>query len=251
MNKELNKPLIIIGGSGHGSVIEACVNDNRRRFNNLEWEVKGFCNDFDSEVDNYPVLGRLCDIPRLIEEGYYFSWGIHLVADNYKTAELFEKITIPDERLATIIHKTVFIDKSVELGPGAFVMYNAYIAPRTKIGKCAMIKANTNIGHDVVCGDLSHVAMGATVVSCSTIGYCADIAVGSTMLAHTSIGDYAMLGAASLLTHHIPIGEIWAGNPARYMKTVKQNADNEPVINLMGGGRIVLPIYAACNRVAA
>lgn len=235
MNKELNKPLIIIGGSGHGCVIEACVNDNRRRFNNLEWEIKGFCNDYDSEVDGYPVLGKLCEIPRLIEEGYYFSWGIHLVADNYKTAELFEKITIPDERLATIVHGTAFIDKSVELGPGAFVMYNSYIAPRTKIGKCAMIKANTNIGHDVVCGDLSHVAMGATVVSCSTIGYCADIAVGSTMLAHTSIGDYAMLGAASLLTHHIPIGEIWVGNPARFMKIVNQNADNKPVTNLMGG----------------
>lgn len=222
MSKDSNKPLIIIGGSGHGSVIEACVNDNRRHFNDFEWEVKGFCNDFDTEVDGYPVLGKLCDIPRLIEDGYYFSWGIHLVADNYKTAQLYEKLSIPEERWATVIHNTAFIDRSVELGPGVFVMYNSYIAPRTKIGKCSMIKANTNIGHDVVCGDLSHVAMGATVVSCSSIGRCADIAVGSTMLAHTSIGDYAMLGAASLLTHNIPAGEIWVGNPARFFKMVEK-----------------------------
>lgn len=54
-----------------------------------------------------------------------------------------------------------------------------------------MIKANTNIGHDVVIGALAHIAVGAIVVSCSSIGFCADIAVNSTMLAHnTSIGDY-------------------------------------------------------------
>ena len=31
-----NKPLIIIGGAGHGCVIEACVNDNRNRFGDFE-----------------------------------------------------------------------------------------------------------------------------------------------------------------------------------------------------------------------
>lgn len=222
MSDRINKPLIIIGGTGHGCVIEACVNDNRRRYNNFEWDLKGFCNDFDLEVDGYPVLGRLCEIPRLVEEGYYFSWGIHLIADNYKTAELFDRIEIPEGRWATIVHGSAFIDSSVQLGPGAFVMYNAYIAPRTKIGKCAMVKANANIGHDVVCGDISHVAMGATVVSCSTIGRCSDIAAGSIMLAHTSIGNYAMLGAASLLTHNIPDGEIWVGNPAHYFKKIER-----------------------------
>lgn len=214
INSSINKPLIIIGGSGHGSVIAACVNDNRLRFSDLEWEVKGFCNDYDAEVDGYPVLGKLCDIPRLLDEGYYFAWGIHIIKKNVLTAKLFNNIRIPDSNWATIIHKTAFVDKSVILEPGVFVMFNAYIAPRTRIGKCSMIKSNTNIGHDVVCGALSHIAMGATVVSCSKIGYCSDVAVNATMLAQTSIGDYAMLGAASLLTRNIENGEIWIGSPA-------------------------------------
>lgn len=226
MTEQRNKPLVIIGGSGHGCVIESCVNDNRRRFNDYEWNVVGFCNDYDDEVDGYPVLGKLSDIPRLVSEGYYFSWGIHLMADNYLTAELFSKIEVPDDRWATVVHGSAFIDSSVVLGPGVFVMYNAYIAPRTKIGKCALIKANTNIGHDVICDDLCHVAMGATIVSCSSIGRCADVAVGSTMLAHTSIGDYSMLGAASLLTHDIPEGEIWIGNPARKLRDMNRVDNN-------------------------
>lgn len=213
-----NKPVIIIGGSGHGCVIEACINDNRNRFHDYEWELKGFCNDYDSEVDGYPVLGKLSDIPSFVKQGYFFAWGIHLVGRNVKTAELFEQISIPDEQWATIVHHTAFIAESVILEPGVFVMANAYIAPRTIVGRCSMIKANTNIGHDVKIGAVTHIAMGATVVSCVEIGYCATVAVSSTILAHCKIGDYSMLAAAALLTHDIPSKEIWAGIPARFLK---------------------------------
>lgn len=218
MNRQINKPVIIIGGSGHGCVIEACIKDNRNRYNDLEWEIAGYCNDFDTEVDGYPVLGKLEDIPRLIDEGYYFAWAVHLIGKNHATAKLFESIDIPDNRWATIIHHSAFIDDTVILEPGVFIMYNAYIAPRTHIGKCTMIKANTNIGHDVNIGAISHIAMGSIIVSCVNIGYCSDVAVGATVLAHNDIGDFAMLAAAGLATHSIPNEEIHAGNPARLLK---------------------------------
>ncbi len=220
---ETNKPLIIIGGSGHGSVIEACINDNRKHYGDLEWEIKGFCNDYDTEVDGYPVLGKLSDIPKLIEQGYWFIWGIHLIGRNYKTAELYNSLNLPKERLATVKHHTAFIDESVILEPGCFVMYNAYIAPRTHIGESTMIKANTNVGHDVNIGRLCHIAMGSSIVSCVDIGECADVAVSATVLAHTKIGDYGMLSACALATHNIPEGEIWAGIPARFLKMMPED----------------------------
>lgn len=223
MNKQINKPLVIIGGAGHGCIIEACVNDNRKRYANYEWEVKGYCNDYDTEVDGYPVLGKISDIPRLLQEGYYFAWGIHLIGKNKKTAELFNSIDIPDDRWATIVHETAFISESVVLEPGVFVMANAYIAPRTRVGKCTMIKANTNIGHDVIIGPLCHVAMGSIIVSLVELGFCSNVAVGSTILANCKIGDYAMLGASSLATHDVPTCEIYVGSPARFFKFIDEN----------------------------
>ena len=214
-----NKPLIIIGGTGHGSVIEACIKDNRKH-GFIEWELKGFCNDYDTEVDGYPVLGKLADIPRLINEGYWFIYGIHLIGRNYKTTVLYNNLTLPKERLATVIHHTAFVDDTVVIEPGCLIMYNAYIAPRTHIGESVMIKANTNIGHDVKIGDISHIAMGSIVVSCVNIGRCADVAVNAVVLANTNIGDYAMLGASGLTKHDIPEGEIWVGNPAKYLKNM-------------------------------
>lgn len=220
MNK--NKPLIIIGGTGHGSVIEACIKDNRKH-GNCEWELKGFCNDYDTVVDGYPVLGKLEDIPRLIEQGYWFIWGIHLIGRNYKTLDLYDSIKLPISRLATIIHYSAFIDNTVVIEPGCFIMYNAYIAPRTYIGESTMIKANTNIGHDVKIGRLSHIAMGSTIVSCAEIGECSDVAVSSTVLAHVNIGNFSMLAAAALATHSIPEGEIWAGIPAKKLKDMPKD----------------------------
>lgn len=214
----MSKPLIILGGEGHGSVIEACINDNKKRYGDDEWEVKGFCNDFDKEVIGYPVLGTLSDIPKLADEGFYFAWGIHLIGNNTKTVELYNRLDIPKERLATIVHHSAFISESVVLEPGCLVMYNAFIDPRTHIGECTMIKANTCIGHDCVIGKLSHVAMGVTLASYTHMGICADAALGSTTIEHVTISDCAMLGAASLLTHDIPPGEIWVGAPARFLK---------------------------------
>lgn len=217
-----NKPLIIIGGTGHGCVIEACIKDNRKH-GDCEWELKGFCNDFDSEVDGYPVLGQLKDIPQLVKQGYWFIWGIHLIARNYKTAELYDSLNIPKDRLATVVHHTAFIDDTVVLESGCFVMFNAYIAPRTRIGESTMIKSNTNIGHDVTIGRLSHIAMGSTIVSCVDIGECADVAVSATVLANNKIGNFSMLAAAALATHSIPDGEIWAGTPAKFLKKMSKD----------------------------
>ena len=52
----MNKKVIIIGGEGNGGVIASCIEDNRNRYNDLEWEVAGFINDFETEVDGFPVI---------------------------------------------------------------------------------------------------------------------------------------------------------------------------------------------------
>ena len=95
---EINKKVIIIGGKGHGSIIAEVIEDNRRKYNDNEWLVAGFCNDFDTVVDNYKVLGKIKNIPTLLKLGYYFSWGIHLIGRNYKTEDIFNSINIPDDR---------------------------------------------------------------------------------------------------------------------------------------------------------
>jgi hypothetical protein len=75
----MNKKVVIVGGEGNGGVIVSCIEDNKRRFGNHEWEVVGFINDYEKEVAGYPVIGGLGTIPDLLlNTDYYFFWAICL-----------------------------------------------------------------------------------------------------------------------------------------------------------------------------
>ena len=215
----MSKKVVIIGGEGNGGVIASAIEDNRKRFNDYEWDVVGFVNDFEQTVCGYPVIGKMADIPRLLEQtNYYFSWAIHLVGRNYKTAEMFAMANIPEKRLATIVHKSAFIGEGVTLDPGAFVMYNCYIGPNAHIGKCSLVMANCSIGHDTYIDDICHCSVGAIMTGYSKLSFCSDLAVGSTLIAYKVVGKYSMVAANAVATHDVPEGEIWAGTPAKLLK---------------------------------
>ena len=220
----MSKKVVIIGGEGNGGVIASCIEDNRNRYNDLEWEVAGFLNDFETEVDGFPVIGKLSDLNKLINEtDYYFMWAIHLVARNYKTAEMFESANIPEERLATIVHKSAFIGKDAILRPGAFVMYNSYIGPNAYVGKCSLVMANCSIGHDTHIDDICHCSVGSIMTGYSRLEYCSDMAVGATIIAYKVVGRFSMVAANAVGTHDIPEGEIWAGTPAKFLKKMSKD----------------------------
>lgn len=46
-----------------------------------------------------------------------------------------------------------------------------------------------------------------------------------------TIGDDVVVGAGSIVTKDIPSGEVWAGNPAKYIKTTKSLAEKFVALN--------------------
>lgn len=220
----MNKKVIIIGGEGNGGVIAACIEDNRKRFGDLEWEVAGFVNDYENQVCGYPVLGGTDDVQKLLEEpDYYFMWGIHMIGRNIFTEQTFRKVNIPRERFATIVHKTAFVADSAVLEPGVFVMSNCYVGAQARIGQCSLMMANALIGHNTTVGALCHFSVGSITSSYITIGLCSDVTLGAKVIEKVKIGNFAVAGAGSLVTHDIPDYEIHVGTPAKFMKRVRED----------------------------
>ena len=220
----MSKKVVIIGGEGNGGVIASCIEDNRKRFHDLEWEVVGFINDYEKTVCGYPVLGGTDDVGELVKNReLYFMWGIHMIGRNILTEKVFRKVNIPKERFAIIVHKTAFIAESAVLEPGVFVMSNCYVGPQAHIGLCSLMMANSLIGHNTTVGPLCHFSVGSITSSYITIGKCSDVALGAKVLEKRKIGDFAVAGASSLVTHDIPNYEIHVGQPAKFLKQVKED----------------------------
>lgn len=221
----MSKKVIIIGGEGNGGVIASCIEDNRSRYNDLEWKVAGFLNDFKKgeEVSGYPVLGGTDDVEKFLAEDYYFMYAIHMIGRNIKSEEVFNKMKIPLDRFATIIHKTAFVAQSAVLEPGVFIMSNCYIGPATRLGHCTLVMANALIGHNTEVGPLCHFSVGSITSSYVQIGKVSDVTLGARVLEKRKLGDYAVAGAASLVTKNIPDYEIHIGSPAKFYKRVNED----------------------------
>ena len=220
----MSKKVIIIGGEGNGGVIASCIEDNRHRYSDDEWEVAGFVNDYEKQVCGFPVLGGTADVKTLLENPeYYFMWGIHMIGRNILTEKVFRKVALPENRLAKIIHKSAFVAKSAVLEPGVFVMSNCYIGPQAKIGKCTLMMSNSLIGHNTNVGPLCHFSVGSITSSYISIGLCSDVTLGARVIEKRKIGNFAVAGAGSVVTHDIPDYEIHVGCPAKYLKRVRED----------------------------
>jgi len=218
----MSKKVIIMGGLGNGSVIAHAIADaNRRGYN--EYICAGFINDRDntSEIEGFPVLGGLKDIPQLLEEGYYFINTIFKVGGQKERISLFERLNIPDERLATFVHPMAYVAPNVELSPGCVIMPNVSVSSGTKFGKCCRVMVGATIGHNSIIGDYSFFAANCCTGAYLKIGKAVTVSLNACIREYIEIGNYATVGMGAVVLENIGEGEIWAGNPAKLLKKVE------------------------------
>lgn len=223
----MNRPVIIIGGEGNGGVVAACIEDNRKRYSNNEFKVYGFITDFQekgSTVNGYPVIGNTFELEEFLKnDDFMFMYAIHPITRGKKREEIFNRIAVPIERYATVVHETAFIPATVTLESGVLVMANSYIGPATKIGHNTLIKASCLIGHNNVIGPLCTFSAGCIVSSYVNIGRASDVAFGARVIEKVNIGNYSTAGAASLVLKDIGDREIHVGSPAKFLKNTRED----------------------------
>lgn len=149
------------------------------------------------------------------------------------------------------ISADVKLGKSVKIH--AFVnLYGCSIGDNTKIGTFVEIQKNAHIGRNCKISSHTFICEGVTIEDNVFVGHnvtfindpypqatasdgglqteedwsviptkvetSASIGSGSTILCGLTIGEGALVGAGSLVTKDIPPYEIWAGNPARFLR---------------------------------
>lgn len=88
------------------------------------------------------------------------------------------------------------------------------------VGDYVTISSNVKIlAHDASMGYSNE---GACKIGVVEIGNHVFIGHGTTILCNVRIGDYAVIGAGSVVTCDVPPHTVYAGNPAKFIKTTNE-----------------------------
>ena len=219
----MSKKIIILGGLGNGSVIASAIVDaNKCGFD--EWEFAGYLNDRqekNSFIEGFPVLGKLSQAHEFIKNGFFFINTIYRIDEQQERIKLFESLKIPDSSMVIFIHPMAYVAPNVELGPGTVIMPNVSVSSGTIFGKCCLLMVNATIGHNNEIGNYCHFAAQCCTSSFIKISDGVHIGLNATIRENLKIGKNSTLGMGSVLLENIGENEIWAGNPAKFIRKAK------------------------------
>lgn len=160
--------------------------------------------------ERWPRVGAMVGWAGLFPAGERPS-GVHPFASVGGPPESREWM-VGDEAVAPEIAESALIH--------AFCTVDAGLpdAPTTRIGERTFLQARVHVGHNALVGDDVELCAGVVLCGHVVIGNGVRIGGNSWVKPRVTIGDGAIIGGGSVVTKDVPAHEVWAGNPARYLK---------------------------------
>ncbi|MDH6576153.1 acetyltransferase [Kitasatospora sp. MAP5-34] len=207
--------LVIVGAGGFGRETAEAA-----RAAGAGWRLRGFLDDnpalHGTEVDGVPVLGpaeAVHDLPRA---------KVVLCTVNPRVytsrSELADRLRLPDDRYATVVHPTAQIARHAELGHGTVLLAQVVVTARAEIGAHVAVMPQTVLTHDTEVGDFATLASGVRLGGGVRLARGCYLGAGALVREYTTVGQWSLVGMGSVVLHDVPPQEVWAGTPARFLR---------------------------------
>lgn len=215
------KKLIILGGSGIGMIAASVAND-LGMYNTI-----GFLNDVlpvGSSVGKFnklPVIGTTDDLPKYLQMKDTLIFVAYVGMQNEKQVyEKLERLNIPNDRFATLIHPSAIIPKGFcSIGNGVLMSPLCQLSPDTTIEDNCILLPNSFVGHDSTLRRFAHIATNGVVGANVVVGKAVHIGSNATIREKITVGDFSLVGAGSVVLQDVPENSIVVGNPARLLRS--------------------------------
>lgn len=186
-----------------------------------DWRLLGYLDDdpalAGTLVDGVPVLGGLSELKALPDASVVVCTGR---PDNYASRRrIVSALAIPPERYATIIHPAASVSSSCTVGPGSVLLAHTVLTAAVSVGSHVAVMPQVTLTHDDVIGDYATVASGVCLGGGVRVGDGAYIGAGAVIREGRAVGPGALVAMGAVVTTDIPAHEVWAGVPARYLRT--------------------------------
>lgn len=212
-------PLLIVGSGGFAretACVVHAVNATAPTF-----DLLGFLDDAPARqgavVDGLPVLGPVeaaaahCDARLVVCTGS--------PRDYSSRRRIVARLGLPPDAFATVVHPAASVAPGATLGPGTVLLAGVVVTAPVAVGAHVAVMPHVVLTHDDEVGDHVTVAAGARLAG----GVAADdgcyVGAGVLVREHVRIGAGALVGMGSVVLHDVPPGEVWAGSPARRLRT--------------------------------
>jgi UDP-3-O-[3-hydroxymyristoyl] glucosamine N-acyltransferase len=110
----------------------------------------------------------------------------------------------------------VIIEDCVDIGANTCI--DRGTLGNTVIRRGAKIDNLVHIAHNVVVGENTMVIANAMIGGSTEIGADSWVAPSATLRDAIQIGAASTVGLGAVVTKSVPDGEVWAGNPAKFLR---------------------------------
>ena len=216
------EPLVLVGSGGFGRETAELVRAINAFADRPPWDLLGFLDDdsslWGSEVSGTRVLGGLDELTGNPGARVTVCTG-H--PGNFRSRKaIVERLGIEPDRYATIVHPTASIGSRCSLGPGTTVLTGVVATTDVSVGAHVAVMPQAVFTHDDTLGDYVTVGAGVRVAGTVHVSEGAYLGSGCLIRENRTIGPWALVGMGAVVTRDVPGGEVWAGNPARYVRAV-------------------------------
>ncbi|ELC8443063.1 acetyltransferase [Clostridium perfringens] len=207
------KDLIIIGAGGVGRETAWIVEQINKI--NPTYNLLGFLDDnkdiWGSYINGYKVLGGIN-----YTEDNECNFEVVVAIANYEIKKnIVSRLKDKNIRYSTIIHPSLNIHSSVEIGEGTIIYEGVIISPNVKIGNHVIISPKSGIGHDSVIKDYVSVLWNVSISGNDLIEEGVLLGSASTIIQNKIIGKASIIGAGAVIINNIEDNKIAIGVPGK------------------------------------
>jgi len=211
-----DKRIILIGGGGHcRSAIDVIEADG-------SFKIAGIVDlpeKVGEQVLGYFILADESALPALVKEHRHFVVTVGHIRDCRTRRRLFELVKMEGGVLPVICSPTARVSPHARIGDGTVVFHQAVVNSLAEIGENCIINTGAVIEHDAVIEDHVHVSTGAVVNGACRVRSGSFIGSQAVLAEGVTVGRGNLIGAGAVVLKDTDPESLWAGNPARRIKT--------------------------------
>jgi sugar O-acyltransferase (sialic acid O-acetyltransferase NeuD family) len=239
------RDLVIVGAGGFArETVELVRAANAVR---PQWRLLGLLDDdkdlHGALVDGVPVLGGVEEA--LADRDVAVAVCVGSPRSYASRARVAERLGLPPERYATLVHPTAVVPPSCLLGPGTVVHAHVVLTASVQVGSHVAVMPHVVLTHDDVVGDYVTFGSGVRLAGGVRIGTGAYVGAGALVREYVSVGAWSLVGMGALVTRDVPAGQVWIGSPARYLRDAALPEDPPQAVLAALPDRYAVPPGAA------